>query len=87
MGADGDPYVAVVPVGELSGGAMALARSGRTDRRAVAGGVTDNTTVVMAGSTTGNGARAADTAAAVMAEGMPTARAGSTETPDTAELG
>ncbi|MED6165389.1 hypothetical protein PIB30_099099, partial [Stylosanthes scabra] len=41
----------------------------------------------MASSTTGHGARAADTAAAVMAEGTPTTRAGSTETPDTAELG
>ncbi|MED6165388.1 hypothetical protein PIB30_099098 [Stylosanthes scabra] len=50
MGADGDPSVAAVPVGELSGEAMALARSGRTDHRAAVGGVkavmhSDNTVV------------------------------------------
>ncbi|MED6127033.1 hypothetical protein PIB30_084178, partial [Stylosanthes scabra] len=50
MGADGDLSVAAVRVGELSGGATALARSGRTDHRAAAGGVkavthSDNTVV------------------------------------------
>ncbi|MED6116260.1 hypothetical protein PIB30_098463 [Stylosanthes scabra] len=81
--------MAAVPVGEQSGGAMALAQSGRTDRRAAVGGVkvTDNTAVVTAGSTNCNGARAADTAAAGMAEGTTAARDGSTETPDTAKLG
>ncbi|MED6151136.1 hypothetical protein PIB30_079406 [Stylosanthes scabra] len=38
MGADGVSSVAVVPVGGQSGGPMALALSGRTDRRAAAGG-------------------------------------------------
>ncbi|MED6151833.1 hypothetical protein PIB30_086143 [Stylosanthes scabra] len=47
----------------------------------------DTTAAVMAGSTCGNGARAADTAAAVKCEGTTAARAGSTETPDTAGNG
>ncbi|MED6149187.1 hypothetical protein PIB30_060070 [Stylosanthes scabra] len=41
----------------------------------------------MAGSTAGNGARAADIAVAVMGEGTTVARAGSTETPATARIG
>ncbi|MED6185938.1 hypothetical protein PIB30_061945 [Stylosanthes scabra] len=50
MGADGDPFVAALPMGELSGEAMALERSGRKDHRAAAGGVksvthSDNTVV------------------------------------------
>ncbi|MED6212621.1 hypothetical protein PIB30_085255 [Stylosanthes scabra] len=50
MGADGDPFVAAVPVGELFGGTMALAQSGRTDHRVAAGGMkavmhSDNTVV------------------------------------------
>ncbi|MED6198375.1 hypothetical protein PIB30_065760 [Stylosanthes scabra] len=50
MGADGDPSMAVVLVGELSGEAMALGRSGRTNHRAAGGWVmvvthSDNTVV------------------------------------------
>ncbi|MED6174003.1 hypothetical protein PIB30_064888 [Stylosanthes scabra] len=39
MGADGDPSVAAVPKGELSGEVIALERSGTMDHRAVDGGV------------------------------------------------